>query len=239
MYPAPLLTHSIVSRFCSQIWGRGATQLRPWELVSPPASSEAGSSTYTTFDRRSRRTSTSSSGSRSVEAIQMSRRPYQSFEPSSPPTVSEAQSSLTDKKSFVDIDIRDVVLEDSLPSPLSMSSHRRPTGLAPIITDGYRDTWDDLPSPHQPPTPLSPLPPGDRQLRHYGSKLSILSKKSRDAPYVVPTLSTRVKVFGPERVVLDPRIRAVHRRVMRDILVAGFVVGTILTVVVVALPHGR
>lgn len=51
------------------------------------------------------------------------------------------------------------------------------------------------------------------------------------------SLSARARVFGPERVVLDPRIKAVHRRVMRDILVVGFVWGVVLTVVVLALPH--
>ncbi|KIP10419.1 hypothetical protein PHLGIDRAFT_125613 [Phlebiopsis gigantea 11061_1 CR5-6] len=54
-----------------------------------------------------------------------------------------------------------------------------------------------------------------------------------------PAAAARAKVFGPERVVLDPRIRAVHRRVVRDLLLAGFVSGSLLTVVVVALPCGR
>ena len=62
------------------------------------------------------------------------------------------------------------------------------------------------------------------------------------APYAVPStvdFSARARVFGPERVVLDPRIRAVHKRVIRDILVSGIVYGTLLTAVVVSLPSVR
>lgn len=47
----------------------------------------------------------------------------------------------------------------------------------------------------------------------------------------------RGHIFGPERVVLDPRIKAVHRRVMRDILLVGFVWGIMFTVVVLMLPY--
>lgn len=42
----------------------------------------------------------------------------------------------------------------------------------------------------------------------------------------------RPPVFGPERPVLDPHIRAVHKAVMRDMLVAGFAC-TVVRVIVV------
>ena len=90
-----------------------------------------------------------------------------------------------------------------------------PHALPPIVTDGYRDVWADAPAPASPPPP--PL--------------------ARRAS--TPSLSARARVFGPERVVLDPRIRAVHRRTVRDLLLTGAVCGTVLTVVVVALPCGR
>lgn len=117
------------------------------------------------------------------------------------------------------------------------TSHRPLHG---VIPDSYRDTWD-LPS--SPSSPSLPFPTTQHNLHHTASGFSMLSKKLRpDAPYSVSSssalsLSTRARVFGPERVVLDPRIRAVHRRVMRDLLVAGFVFGTGLTVVVLVLPH--
>ncbi|OBZ70266.1 hypothetical protein A0H81_09756 [Grifola frondosa] len=60
--------------------------------------------------------------------------------------------------------------------------------------------------------------------------------EKKDAP--APALR-RPPVFGPERVVLDPRIRAVHRAVMRDILFVGFWWTVVFTVVVLAVPGVR
>lgn len=150
-----MLAHA--RRFCSQIWGRGATQLRPWELASlppPPA-----------HDKTPRPAAASRGAMLQVLEGHRGHRPS-------------------------------VVPEE----------HDAGASAMPLATDGYRDTW--APPPPPPPAPDRPA-------------------------------SARAKVFGPERVVLDPRIRAVHRRVVRDLLLAGFVSGSLLTVVVVALPCGR
>ena len=227
-------------------------QLRPWELASLPFSSEEVSAAPpASSDRKLRRISVSTSTSvpqRNFELSEVSERPLEPQSPVMSGTDSEAKDS---KTADISIEVRHVDEPSSSPS----SSRRRPSGLTPIITDGYRDVWDDVPSPlpHSVHPPVSSLPVSSnpqtyaergRRLRRYTSMFSVLSNKTtRDAPYPVsprsPMLSTRAKVFGPERVVLDTRIRAVHRRVMRDIVMVGFVVGTLLTVVVVSLPHGR
>ena len=99
-----------------------------------------------------------------------------------------------------------VVVPSSLQSPNEKKS--RPP---PIIISGHHDQWD-LPTSGiaPPPTLAPPLPSVD--------------------------MSTRARIFGPERVVIDPRVRAVHKRVMRDILLVGFVWGTVWTVVILCLP---
>lgn len=211
-------------------------QLRPWELAYPPPSTDTVD-TLPPSDKRSRRASGSTTASLRKAHIEL----VETHDAPQPPPPQESSP------------FRDPAAP--------------PRGLAPIVTDGYRDVWDAAPPPRAPSPPPAAEPHG---LRHYASRFSVLSKKSRhDAPYAVaraatpvpattttpatavasaperspaepePMLSARARVFGPERVVLDPRIRAVHRRVMRDILVAGFVCGTVLTVVVVALPHAR
>jgi hypothetical protein len=97
-----------------------------------------------------------------------------------------------------------------------------PSSPALLLADGYRDTWD------APPPPLSPARPA-----------SVLSRRpSPAAPYAVP-LGPRARIFGPERVVLDPRIRAVHARVMREVVLGGSAIGAVLTVVVLVLPVCR
>ncbi|EKM59967.1 uncharacterized protein PHACADRAFT_250789 [Phanerochaete carnosa HHB-10118-sp] len=206
-------------------------QLRPWELSYPPASSDIPSPPTTSSGKKSRRMSMSSAGSmrKDSEVIEL-------FElPSVPSGVLEEQCESTDE-------ILELPRADGDVGP--STSRLPPHGLSPIITNGYRDSWD-LPSlPTQSASPTLPISdPQQHKLQHRKSKFSLLSKRSRhDAPYSVPptpTLSTRARVFGPERVVLDPRIREVHKRVLRDILLSGFVLGTTLTVVVLALPHAR
>lgn len=98
-----------------------------------------------------------------------------------------------------------------VPSSLQSSTEKK-SRPPPIIVSGHRDQWDS-PTPGttaSPPTLAPQLPSVD--------------------------MSTRARIFGPERVVIDPRIRAVHRRVMRDILLVGFVWGTVWTVVILCLP---
>lgn len=152
----------------------------------------------------------------------------------------------------------------SIPSSHSHSqsyshAHSRMSGASFALptyarSDGYRDEWVGPPSPTAsslpfPPTPAAPIPVPElsalrrfwsRPRREQGARESSRSGEARrGSGDARPPLGLRARVFGPERVVLDPRIRAVHRRVMRDILAAGAVWGVLCTVVVLVLPHRR
>jgi hypothetical protein len=60
------------------------------------------------------------------------------------------------------------------------------------------------------------------------SSTSIPQDGLREPPPVVPLHAARngfnrPPVFGPDNVVLDPRIRALHRQVVREVFLVGFV----------------
>ena len=204
-------------------------QIRPWELAHPPSPSDSPSPAPSNAE---------SNGEKTSRRISMS-------------------SNLSARKADIELvnhfehPVEVVsVSEDPTSSPNSPSSSHHPAiPLGAILTDGYRDSWD---MPSSQPSPLTPLqhpesnPPqkADHGLQHHASKFSVLPRRppTHSAPYAVPQavhLSTRARVFGPERVVLDPRIRAVHKRVLRDILASGVLSGTVLTVVVLVLPPVR
>lgn len=46
----------------------------------------------------------------------------------------------------------------------------------------------------------------------------------------------KIPVFGPERVVLDPRIKKVHAKILRDMIYVGIVWTIIWTVIVCSVP---
>ncbi|KAI0092096.1 hypothetical protein BDY19DRAFT_928321 [Irpex rosettiformis] len=107
-------------------------------------------------------------------------------------------------------------------STSSVSPNTEKKSLPAIVTSGHRDHWSSPPAsrtlvssaPSPPVTPsLNALP--------------------------LPELSTRVRISGPERVVTNLRVRAVHKKMMRDILIVGFVWGTLWMVVILCLPWGR
>lgn len=141
----------------------------------------------------------------------------------------------------------------ALPSPIS--PRPPPHGMAPIITK-HRDAWGFPPSAPGSPNPstyATHTPPAsprtdekaglrsDAKTAETASHLknAFAVRPQHIGPYVETNRSTRQRVFGPERVVLDPRIRAVHKRVLRDMLVCGLVSGIVLTAVVLALPSAR
>ncbi|GJE87465.1 regulator of G protein signalling domain-containing protein [Phanerochaete sordida] len=275
--------------FCTQVWGRGNMQLRPWELYAPPSPPPSPSPPTTGSEKKSRRVSLSSVGSlrKGAELVELfecpavppavreDQREYErdsqpgsdppypphlapasapNFQPDVQPNVQPGHPSDSDHRP------RDPAHD---PGPAILELQRtppRPPALPPLVADGYRDAWD-APSPTlgprsplSPTSPTSPTSPSAPSLPHpppsphSPRKPSIWRKMRRskdveaaDAPYAVraPGLGARARVFGPERVVLDPRIRRAHRRVLRDILSFGALAGTVLAVVVLALPHAR
>lgn len=62
---------------------------------------------------------------------------------------------------------------------------------------------------------------------------------SRDEPRISSAEDAhpgRPPVYGPERVVDDPRVRAYHRAVLRDMLWVGFAWGVAWTAIIVGVP---
>jgi hypothetical protein len=51
-----------------------------------------------------------------------------------------------------------------------------------------------------------------------------------------PAREKRTKMFGPERVIQDPAVKAAHARVVRDILILGGAVGVVMVVLCFAAP---
>ncbi|KAH9833778.1 uncharacterized protein C8Q71DRAFT_860050 [Rhodofomes roseus] len=81
-----------------------------------------------------------------------------------------------------------------------------------------------------PSTAASPSPP-----LHPCSPRRSDPEKSRIDAYA----AKRAPLFGPEKVVLDPRIRALHRRAFRDVLCFGLVATAIFAAVVLSVPGRR
>ena len=111
-----------------------------------------------------------------------------------------------------------------------------------VLKPSFARPPDQSPSlpPHTPHTPHPLSVPARWRPRWRLARARDAEAGPADAPYGVRApLGARARVFGPERVVLDPRIRRAHRRVLRDILSFGALAGTVLTVVVLVLPHAR
>lgn len=86
------------------------------------------------------------------------------------------------------------------------------------------------PPPHGNPPSTTTVPP---------SSPSNTSNVDRGYEMTKADKERRPRMFGPERIVLDPRIQAVHNKVMMDMLWVGLVWGTMWAVGVVSLPGMR
>lgn len=86
------------------------------------------------------------------------------------------------------------------------------------------------PFPHSVPAqPLHPLT----------SSMLISNPRSTKHKARVPPrrkAHTKIQVFGPERLVEDPRIKKVYRDIKRDILIAGGIVSALWIVVCLVVP---
>ncbi|KAI0681916.1 hypothetical protein BC835DRAFT_1425088 [Cytidiella melzeri] len=233
--------------FCTEVWGRGAAQLRPWELTIPDDENSAA------------RPSSPQDDSCQKEHFQ----PNAEF---SLHSRSVGSSNVT--KVPLD-DVPDFDLDLNSPGPIilpsfhpSSNDQKHAPTLFDIGSSAHRDTWGPPPSKlpqlvdaddaeSLPPTPFTPPTPNSAYplLQNPGPSSPTPSSSNCYPPRPWSTssqvslrqvnLSSRARIFGPERVVLDPRIQAVHRRVMTDILVVGFVWGVVWTVVVLCLPWGK
>ncbi|KAI0772583.1 hypothetical protein BC629DRAFT_1595251 [Irpex lacteus] len=246
LWAVPFLTaggmqmYSAYRGFCSEVWGRGATQLRPWELVSATDEElQSGSD---------KKEPLSSQGE--AHYWQKGPKPLKPLEHVAENPDEAVQIDISsvhfDDLANVDLNIDSpgpVTLPSSLSSPASTSKKRPP----PIITSNHRDHW--CPPPNfasvdmsRTATAVSAPSHGTSTQRdlHPLPHVACPPKTSSTASQTtLPVLSTRARMFGPERVVMDPRIRAVHRRILRDMLVVGFIWSVVWTVVILCLPWSR
>lgn len=77
---------------------------------------------------------------------------------------------------------------------------------------------------------LSPTSPCKQQFED--------ASESPSEPSQPSSVEPQIPVFGPERVVLDPRIKKVHAKILRDMFLVGLVWGIIFTAVVCSVPGG-
>ncbi|KAI0355345.1 hypothetical protein OH77DRAFT_1424828 [Trametes cingulata] len=242
--------------FCSEVWGRGNTQLRVWELEGsdPEATSVWGS--HVPSDRSSSprpRMQENVITLPSVFEDEREGRPslQQSLRDSLASGKEQSKPSEGEKSKpsegesrpgeYLDIDV-DFVLRHLCGNSESTTDNKGEETrleIAGIASPSCPPRANYSPSqsrllPHQPSPSLDPWgwekPPNART-----RPPSPTTRAAAKAEY------RRPPVFGPERPVLDPRIREVHRAVMRDMLAFGFVCTALFAVVVLAVPsvNGR
>ncbi|KAL6307174.1 hypothetical protein BKA93DRAFT_823638 [Sparassis latifolia] len=233
-------TYSAWRGFCSQVWGRGATQLRVWEMHEMDDEAAAH-------------------WARALDPL-----PSPTLSPSSPTSPTMGGVQMRERAGAPVWDSQQSTLASGCPSMKASSSPGTSTTMSMCL--GREDDMDlDAIAPFgspedkdkdgtlvrvgsassQPSLGRTRCPP---RLRIQPSSLSIKSAVDSGAP---PAFSladerddedggfSRPPVFGPEKVVLDPRIQAVHRRVMRDILWVGFAWTAMFTAIVLAVPARR
>ncbi|KAG8989466.1 hypothetical protein FRB90_002236 [Tulasnella sp. 427] len=168
--------------FCSEVFGRGATQLKSWELDDPE---EAGVEW--------RETGTHGQG------------PEEVFELQDPPSIRKRKQDL---ESIVPFDLDVVPSLSVLPSAGGPHEDRSSAG---IILSPSSVSFDS-PKPTHEVAFVKPRP-NSSKVRY-----------------------TKPPVLGPERVVLDERIRQYHFDVMHDTFMVGIWYCLIYTAVVLAIP---
>lgn len=195
-----------MSRFCSQVWGRTATQLHEWELeeMDDETGTQCGA-------------------------------PLAPAPPTpSPPPSSTAASS---RASYLQ-DENAVVKWDALAVPDSNQSDHGNTTVSVNIALFNAENSQDLQRAFDDDRTAKDITDRDSYRAHSTPSLSLFTRCVRASalPLDVDTEKARVTAyggrrspyFGPEKVVLDPRIRALHNAVMRD-LVCFFILVTLVS----------
>lgn len=153
--------------------------------------------------------------------------------------VIEEQSEIPHDQSIPPLDIQTLIAdvglklkaEASLASPLALTSG--PTMTAPIPSESGSPlgAFKITPPPLDPSnTRSSPLDPP------FPARLPARAAPHIASPAPRPFAPATPPMFGPERAVLDPRIRAVHRQVMMDLLRSGTVCSVLFMLLVVCVP---
>ncbi|KAI0371608.1 hypothetical protein BV20DRAFT_965345 [Pilatotrama ljubarskyi] len=238
--------------FCSEVWGRGNTQLREWELErSDP---ELASATWASIVPSDAKPSPRPHVQENVIALpsvfedderegRLSREHPSRASMASVRSQASANDSCDDRGAHLNLD-RDVALQR--PREYSGNDIEKQDELRFECAD------DASPSAVVDTTQCKPaVPEHEKAAASFDpwgwEKAQVTQQKSWEQGTTRYTARTTAKaeyrrppVFGPERPVLDPRIREVHRAVMRDMLAFGFVCTAVFTIVLLAVPsvHG-
>ncbi|KAI0638539.1 hypothetical protein C8Q77DRAFT_1215317 [Trametes polyzona] len=204
--------------FCSKVWSRGNTQLRVWELEG---------------------------SGREMETAPL----WSSANVISRNAVSVAQESRVALPTVPEEGRASASSDEPSPGCATYDGLETPDLDLSFILDGTYDSkcgnpasspYDAYPSLKSPTSMVdlwgweSPSLKGPSNTQDQWGDASKSSRKARRASARLEY--RRPPVFGPERPVLDPRIREVHRAVLRDMLAAGFVCTAIFTAIVLAVP---
>ncbi|KAI0677199.1 hypothetical protein C8Q78DRAFT_1001625 [Trametes maxima] len=226
-------TYSAWRGFCSEIWGRGGRQLRVWELrqvdVETAARWPHSPHKPTSSDARIQEKKATLSSVYEEELSMCEHSPRSSA--SSARSQSIPLDAYDDPEAIPDFDVA-----------LALHSVCRKCGREK--GGDVRVQTVDAPSttsPNKPPCRPPSQPPGETPLP---DDLWGWEKATNDGWGTRWTRRPleqyrRPPVFGPESPVLDPRIRAVHKAVMNDMLLAGFVSTVLFTGIVLAIPSCR
>ncbi|KAI0343402.1 hypothetical protein BDW22DRAFT_1167627 [Trametopsis cervina] len=275
LFAVPFLTvggmqmYSAYRGFCSQVWSRGGTQLRPWELVVPPPAScsprprldkfaledleRAGTEDDHGSDKPSGRRARDSiinirrqdseediTGQYSKASLEHDNgTPYNG--PITLPSFSTVVNNYDASEQDLDLKSHGVAPSPS-PAPSSANARTptsathlfkfRPTESTGTYTNGGSPKTSKQPQVQTDTHAYPPSPDAVSASPYTSTAVDQLSTPSQSSS----SLPTHARIFGPERPILDPRIRAAHKRVLRDMLMAGFVWGSVWTAVVLCIP---
>ncbi|KAI0650386.1 hypothetical protein C8Q79DRAFT_943443 [Trametes meyenii] len=235
-------TYSAWRGFCSEIWGRGGRQLRSWELQLADienASHWPGSSrkpVNAVASVQERKATLSSVYEEGLSICEHSLRSSASSARSQPIPL----DAYDDPEAIPDFDVALALRGPCEKCALEKRNdvQVKTVGAPPTASPNHSNKPPSRP-PGQPPGEAPP------SFDLWGWEKATMdgrnNRSARDARRAVGPLEQyrRPPVFGPELPVLDPRVRAVHKAVMNDMLLAGFVSTVMFTGIVLAIPSCR
>ncbi|CAL1700094.1 unnamed protein product [Somion occarium] len=226
--------YSAYKGFCSDVWGRGRTQLRPWELDLVEFDG--------TFDDNVSFPEKMPDPEKGMNVVGMDK------------TRSSSSSGFANRKS--EDKVFPKVSGESTPKRTSIKRIPPPridTGLAEEMNPRRRkEVWEkdasvavnvqgmtlpstvDLGPPFDCPLPAQDPVQGSAQDHSFPP---LTDPQSTHGSHFGD--GKKIPMFGPERVVLDKRIAAVHRQVLVDMLWIGLVWGCLFTVLLLGVPGRR
>lgn len=229
-------------------------QLKPWQLVVPPPPRACILPVISASEDIFLPISVVHEDDES-EDMKMPTKARKSFGPlssnRSPVVVTPAanEADIKDERgTIVNFDKMSLDNHADYPGPITLTSFNHTT--FDNSSQPVKQSSRPAPHPSLPPTPTSAAhllsfsrTPQTPEFSHvYPPSLTsgavYQAEKSRFTLKEFTDFSTRTKIYGPEVPVSDPRIRAAHKQVLKDMLFAGLIWGVTWMVIVLCLPYG-